>query len=162
MTDDDATLLRRYAASGDDAAFTELVRRRFDLVYGVALRRLEGDRDGAAEVAQSVFVALARKAASLARHEAILGWLHTSAGFASAKRRRDAARRSKREREAALMSEIDASDAAQDLAALQACLDEQLDLLKPRQREAVLRRYYGGKPYGEVGKGWACPPTRRG
>lgn len=160
MTDDDALLLRRYAASGDDAAFTELVRRRFDLVYGVALRRLEGDHDGAAEVAQSVFLALAKKAASVASHPAILGWLHTSAGFAAGKRRRAAARRSQREREAAALNAIASEpDPAPDGAFLQACLDAQLDLLKPREREAVLERFYGGKGYGEVGESMGLSPN---
>ena len=37
--DDDHTLLSRFAKAKDESAFTELVRRHLDLVYGVCLRR---------------------------------------------------------------------------------------------------------------------------
>lgn len=51
---DDWVLLRRYAATGSEEAFAELVGRHVDMVYSVAWRRLN-DAHAAQEVAQSVF-----------------------------------------------------------------------------------------------------------
>src|SRR3954470_13891630 len=75
---DDAALLRRYAEDGSEPAFTELVRRHVDLVYGAALRRTNGDVHRAADVAQQVFTALARDARKLSRHTVLGAWLHTA------------------------------------------------------------------------------------
>ena len=71
---DDMQLLREYAAGNSEDAFATLVQRHVNLVYSVALRQL-GDAHHAQDVAQAVFVILARKAASL-RRETIL-----TAGF---------------------------------------------------------------------------------
>jgi hypothetical protein len=71
----DLELLRRYAEARDEAAFGELVHRHVDFVYSAALRRLGGDAHSAADVAQQVFTALARRAAALARGAVLPGWL---------------------------------------------------------------------------------------
>jgi hypothetical protein len=78
-------LLRRYAATGSEAAFAELVQRHVNLVYSAALRQVNGDAHLAQDVAQTVFTDIARKAASLSRHNTLTGWLYTSAHFAAAK-----------------------------------------------------------------------------
>ena len=62
--EDDLTLLNRFARFKDDDAFTELVRRHIDLVYGVCLRRT-GNRELSEELVQNVFASLTRKADSL-------------------------------------------------------------------------------------------------
>src|SRR5437667_5962274 len=62
---DDVALLRRYAAEGSEAAFTELVERYLPLVYSAALRQVGGDRSAAEDVAQHVFIELARCAGKL-------------------------------------------------------------------------------------------------
>jgi len=69
----DAILLLRFVATRDEGAFAELVRRHLDGVYSAALRRVGGDAQLAEDVAQQVFVALARKAATVARHGAVTG-----------------------------------------------------------------------------------------
>jgi DNA-directed RNA polymerase specialized sigma24 family protein len=76
MNETDAALLRRYA-EGSETAFTELVHRHVDLVYGAALRRTGGDAHRAADVAQQVFTTLAREARKLARHPVLGAWLHS-------------------------------------------------------------------------------------
>ena len=63
---DDAELLRRYADTRSEPAFAALVERHLGLVYAAALRRLNGDTHRATDVAQTVFIALARHAADLA------------------------------------------------------------------------------------------------
>jgi RNA polymerase sigma factor (sigma-70 family) len=70
----DHELLRRYARTGDQAAFAEIVRRHGPMVLGAAARVL--GRDPAAEDAfQVAFAALARGARSV-RTESVAGWLH--------------------------------------------------------------------------------------
>ena len=72
-TMDDRDLLAAYVRDRSEAAFGELVRRHLAWVYSVALRHL-GNPALAEDVAQSVFVLLARKAGSL-RSGSILGGL---------------------------------------------------------------------------------------
>ena len=81
---DDGALLREYSQSGSDEAFGELVRKHLDLVYSTALRTLVGDEHLARDVSQTVFIDLARKAASLCRRPELAGWLYTSTCFAAA------------------------------------------------------------------------------
>ena len=60
----DQELLRSYAESGSEPAFSEIVRRHADFVYSVALR-LVRDQQLAEDVSQRVFLALAANAARL-------------------------------------------------------------------------------------------------
>src|SRR5216110_1453401 len=64
MTQVDATLLRRFAVEGCESGFAKLVERYLDLVYSAALRQVNGDSGLAADICQSVFIDLARKARS--------------------------------------------------------------------------------------------------
>lgn len=93
---DDATLLRRYAQDRAESDFAELVRRHLNLVYSAALRQVNGDTHFAQDVTQLVFTDLARKAAKLADHRVLAGWLFTSTRFAAAKLVRGESRRETR------------------------------------------------------------------
>ena len=62
MAPDDDQLLQAYARERSEEAFRELVRRHLPLVQGVARRQAGIDAHLADDVAQRVFVALARKA----------------------------------------------------------------------------------------------------
>lgn len=57
----DGDLLKAFAETGDEAAFAAIVQRHGAMVQGVCLRIL-GDFHEAQDVAQAVFLALARKA----------------------------------------------------------------------------------------------------
>src|SRR5688572_25340527 len=103
---DDAVLLRRYVEEDSEAAFGELVRRHVDLVYGAAMRRTGGDPHLSADVAQQVFIALARHAPRLA-HDTVLGaWLHTATRNAALKLMISEKRRRVRETQAHALDAI--------------------------------------------------------
>src|SRR6266571_1418610 len=99
----DAQLLREYAEHGAEAPFAEIVTRHTNLVYSAALRQVDSP-DIAAEVAQRVFIELARGARLLTRRLAedasLAGWLCRSARNISLNLRRDEFRRHSRERQA--------------------------------------------------------------
>lgn len=149
---DDNELLRRYAEDKSEEAFAELVRRHIDFVYAAALRQARGNAPLAQDVTQAVFTDLARKAGRLARHEVVVGWLHTATRFATAKAIRAESRWQGREREANAMSEESReSDASIDWERLHPVLDEVLGELKERERAAILLRFFEKRPLEEVG-----------
>lgn len=149
----DSELLERYSEGGCEAAFTEVVQRHVDLVFSAALRQVGGDRHLAEDVTQSVFTDLARKARDLARRELLSGWLYTSTRFAAAKRVRAEQRRFAREQEAYNMQPTSAGpEETPDWLQLETVLDEAMHELKERDRDAVLLRYFEGRPFAEVGQ----------
>jgi RNA polymerase sigma-70 factor (ECF subfamily) len=60
---------------GDQQAFTELVRRHRDRMWGVALRTL-GDREEAADALQDALISAFRNAGSYRGDAAVTTWLH--------------------------------------------------------------------------------------
>jgi RNA polymerase sigma factor (sigma-70 family) len=151
---DDRTLLRSYALNRDQAAFSELVRRHADLVYSAA-RRQVGDHHRAQEVTQSVFLALARKAGSLAEHPVLAAWLFQSTRLSSAKLREADVRRVVREdyavRDAGAVAEIDESAGGGEWERIAPCLDEALAGLREKDRAAVVLRFFQQRSFAEVG-----------
>jgi RNA polymerase sigma factor (sigma-70 family) len=149
---DDAELLRRYVATRCEEAFATLVRRHLDLVYNVALRKVGGDTHLAEDIAQRVFAGLAAKAATLQRHPVITGWLFTCTHYAAAQLVRTERRRKAREQKAHAMNELlGESDPAIEWKQLRPLLDDLVLKLPERDREAVLLRYFEGRPFAEVG-----------
>src|SRR5438105_4509107 len=102
---DDRQLLQDYADRGNEAAFRELVARHIDAVYAAARRQVR-DPHLAEDVAQAVFIILARKAKSLGPGVIIAGWLINTAYFASMDALKSEARRKRHEHEAADMAPL--------------------------------------------------------
>jgi RNA polymerase sigma factor (sigma-70 family) len=149
---DDAELLRRYAEGKSEEAFAELVRRHLNLVYAVALRQVGGDAHLAQDVAQTVFTALARKAAALARRPVLGGWLYRTTQYAAIDVVRAESRRRAREQEAQTMHENNNEPAtAPDGEKLRGVLDHVLSELRDADRDAVVLRFFEGKSYADVG-----------
>ena len=87
--DDDHVLLRRYVETNSQEAFEALVARHTDLVWSAAMRLTDGNRHAAEDAGQATFLALARKASTLAGAECVAGWLCRVAYRAAMKARRD-------------------------------------------------------------------------
>jgi RNA polymerase sigma factor (sigma-70 family) len=151
--DTDAELLRRYAETGSQEAFAELVRRHLAFVYAAALRQVGGSVHRAEDVTQAVFTALARKAGSLTRRAELVGWLYTSTHYAAAKLKRAEQRRQTHEQEAQAMQEMLSSNGAEaEWERLRPVLDDAMHALPERDREAILLRFFQGSPFAEVGR----------
>jgi RNA polymerase sigma factor (sigma-70 family) len=165
MMDDDAQLLRRYAREGAEEAFAELVRRHLGLVYGSALRRVNGNAALAEEVAQEVFASVAHEAAMLEKKVAegvtLAGWIYVMTKHAAANVVRAEGRRVRREQEAFVMSELESGGAdgmtgagagdAEVWGQVRPELEAVMDELGEKDREAVLLRFFEGRAFGEIG-----------
>jgi RNA polymerase sigma factor (sigma-70 family) len=150
MTTDDAELLRLYVEGRSESAFSTLVDRHLPLVFHAALRRT-GNRQTAEDVAQHVFIALARNAAPASRRAALAGWLYTTTRFAANHAMRTESRRHRRELVAQAMEPIDDRQAL-DWAQLRPGIDDLMDRLRDGERTAVLLRFFEGRSFAEVGE----------
>ena len=148
MVNDDATLLRTYADQGSEAAFAELVRRHVDLVYGVALRRTGGDAHSAADIAQQVFINLARRAGDLSRHTALCAWLHTATRNAALNAVISARRR--QARDAVALQLADAADP--DWERVRPLLDDAIDECVGTRSGGGSAAFFKNSPFAEIGR----------
>src|SRR5688572_17736428 len=149
---DDAVLLRRYADKGAEDAFTELVRRHVDLVFAAALRRTGGDAHRAADVAQQVFITLARDARTLCRHTVLAAWLHTATRNAALNLMISEQRRRIREHTAlSLETIVAASEPNPDWDRVRPVLDAAIDELPEPDRAAVVLRFLQRQPFSAIG-----------
>ncbi len=149
---EDVELLRRYVEERSESAFAELVRRRVDLVYSVALRKVGGDAHLAQDVTQRVFVDLARKAPALAQRAVLSGWLCRSAQYAGSDAVRGERRRRAREEESQAMQETSWVPAENvDWNRVRPLLDEALGELNELDRDAIALRYFENRPFAEIG-----------
>lgn len=146
----DQELLREYAVTRRDPAFTELVRRHVDFVYSVALR-LVRDTHLAEDVTQAVFLAVASNAPKLAAGPALEGWLHVTTRNLAANTVRSEVRRRTREQEAADRNEMAGSSPDADWAPIALHLDEALGELTDLERDALLLRYFKNLDFRSVG-----------
>ncbi len=150
MTDARA-LLSEYARNGSEAAFRELVARYLGLVYGAALRLVDGDAHLAQDVSQTVFIDLARKASRLSGEVMLGGWLHQRTFNVAAPMMRARRRREAREQEAVTMNALnDNSNAA--LAQLTPVLDEAITQLGAEDRTAILLRFFEQCDFRSIGE----------
>src|SRR6185503_11046796 len=106
---DDWQLIESYTREHSETAFRQLVERHAALVYASALRQV-GDTALAQDIAQAVFILLARKASRLRRSTVIAGWLFETTRFVALKAMRTESRRLRREQEALTMNELQSGE----------------------------------------------------
>jgi len=154
---DDSELLRRYAEAHSQAAFSEFVGRHLRLVYCTALRRTGDRSDLAEDVAQAVFIKVARNAPSLSRRSSMAGWLYMATRFAANDLMRSEHRRALREELAELLPAGVGSSSQDSLEALRSLTDNLLDYLSRVDREIVLLRHFDGQSFDEIGRNLQIP-----
>jgi RNA polymerase sigma factor (sigma-70 family) len=157
----DGVLLRRWVARRDEDAFARLVHVHGPMVVGVCRRAL-GDAHEAEDVAQAVFLVLARKAAQVRPPERLAAWLHGVACRLAWKVCRASQRR--RRREAQVASPSPAPDPLDEMTAreLLVALDEEVHRLPEVYRLPVLLCCLGGQTIEEAAArlGWTTGSLR--
>lgn len=146
---DDIALLREFAEQNSEGAFAALVDRHLNKVYSIALR-LTRNPHQAEEIAQAVFVILARKAPGLSRRVILLGWLHETTRLTAITFLRTEIRRAHREREACMQHSLNENDSAvwSQIAPL---LDEAMSRLGRKDRSAIALRFFDNKSMKDIG-----------
>jgi len=161
----DFDLLDAYAQRQDQDAFAELVWRHVDLVYTAARRQVR-DPHCAEDVTQTVFLALAQKAASIGPKVVLGGWLLNATRYAARDALRRQARRHRHETIAAQrrtqqvpghkpLSCSDSSTPAQqqeEMERLDSVLDAAMARLGAASRDAVCLRFFQQKSFRDIGQ----------
>src|SRR5687768_9479253 len=143
---DDQELLRLCGTKQSDEAFSILVSRHLDLVYSSALRQVR-DPHLAKDVAQSVFLLLAKKSRRLDHDTILTGWLYRTTRFVVSDTLRTETRR--RAREYAAMQTPISEPHSQHTTSLEPrweeiepLLDDAIAALNEQDRDLVLLRYF--------------------
>jgi RNA polymerase sigma factor (sigma-70 family) len=146
---DDISLLREYVDHGSEDAFAALVTRHVNKVYSIALRHTRNSHQ-AEEIAQAVFVILARQARQLGSRVIISGWLCRTAQLTAVTHVRSETRRTRREQEAYMQNPLvePESDVWPQIEPL---LDAAMAGLSEIDHHAVVLRFFDGKSMREVG-----------
>ena len=153
---DDQELLRLVGTKRSDEALSTLVSRHLNLVYSSALRQVR-DPHLAKDVAQSVFLLLAKKSRSLHRDTILTGWLYRTTRFVVSDTLRAENRR--RAREHAAMQPLATSEPHTSHTAsheprweeIEPLLDDAIATLNEQDRDLVLLRYFEKQSLREVG-----------
>ena len=145
----DISLLQDYCRHASEEAFAELVRRHVNLVYSAAFRHA-GIPAHAEEIAQAVFVILARKAGALRPDTVLEAWLYETTRLTSLSFLRGERRRQFREQEAYMQSTLHESTGDSTWNHIAPLLDEAMARLGKKDREAVVLRFFKEKNLREV------------
>jgi len=154
----DSNLLAQFVKGGSEDAFRKLVEQHSHMVYALCLRQL-GNEAMAEDASQSVFVILARKAKSMRIKEgrALSVWLFRTAHFVVSHMKREQARRTKREAEAAeLANESRIPNKEAQWGEIREYLDSAILSLGTKQQQAIIGYFLEGKTQKKVGEELGC------
>ena len=145
----DMDLMRRYADGNSEAAFAQLVGRHINFVYSAALRYVRDPQD-AQDVAQAVFIILARKIPALRHRATLTGWLYETTRFAARQSLRTKARRQVREQEAYMESIIHEPETDTVWQQLEPALEDAMARLSAQDRALLALRFFENKSVAET------------
>jgi RNA polymerase sigma factor (sigma-70 family) len=147
----DAQLLARFAVQRDEAAFEVLVWRHGPKVLSVCRRMLRQDQD-TEDAFQATFMILVRKAGSIARGQALGGWLHRVATRVCLLAQKRAGRHQ-------LLTEEVPAKALPDTSwsDLRPVLDEEINRLPAKYRAPFVLCYCDGMTNEEAARALGCP-----
>jgi RNA polymerase sigma factor (sigma-70 family) len=145
---DDFELLQTYATRRAEDAFSTLTGRYINLVYSAAARQTSNAQT-AEDITQAVFLTLARKAGSISQDTILSGWLLRTTRFAAANARRLEQRRQHYEQEA-MHSYICPTESEVTWQRIAPLLDESLDRLGDKDRDAIVLRFFEQKSLKQI------------
>src|SRR5215471_4666947 len=150
----DGQLLQQFVGQRDEGAFAALLQRHGPLVFAVCRQVLQDPHD-AEDAFQATFLVLARKAASIRRHESLAAWLHRVAVHLAQTARISAAKRRRHERQVVRMAQESPLDEVA-LRNWQPILHEEIDRLPEKYRVPVVLCYFEGKTHEAAARqlGW--------
>ena len=155
---EDLELLRKFSETGNQSAFRALVERYTGLVYGVALRRT-GDAHLSEEIAQNVFLILARKANGLSIQRSLGAWLHRVTILESLDQ---LGKEASRQRHLSMIREQQEHRSESEKVswgAIRPLLDQLLNRLSTRDREILILHYIEGLKFSEVAQRVGMSPA---
>jgi RNA polymerase sigma factor (sigma-70 family) len=152
----DGELLRRFAATREPTAFTELLLRHGPLVWGVC-RRVLGNVPAAEDAFQATFLQLAQRAAALRRDAPLAGWLHTVAARLARRARLAEERRRRRERATRPATPAPADDLT--WRELRQILDAEIARLPGPYRQPLILCYLENRPQAEAARRLGLAPA---
>ena len=151
---DDAELLERFVRQRDEAAFEVLLWRYGPLVLSVCRRMLRREQD-VEDAFQATFLTMVRKVGSIARREALAGWLHQVAYRVGLRARAGIARGGIQDQEG-IENAADPTGSGDN--GLRELLDQEVQRLPRRYRIPLILCYLDGKTNEEAARLLACPP----
>jgi RNA polymerase sigma factor (sigma-70 family) len=159
----DAQLLHCFTQTRDAAAFETLIRRHGPMVHGVC-QRILGPGPDLEDAFQATFLVLARKAGTIRKRAALGSWLYGVARRAAANMRCQRARRHARQtglnavegRMESTSQRVDPVTRA-SLRELGAIVDEEIERLPDRHREALLLCHFEGLSTEAAAQRLGCP-----
>ena len=153
MVPDPQKMVAQYLKSGSSADFEKIVITYSRLVFGTAMRKT-GNSILAEEITQEVFITLAQKIGTIRETHKLSGWLHRTTLYLAANAIRKESRR--RNSMKAYLNEASRSEGVpvEDEKWQRALpvLDEVIDQLPSRDREAVMMRFYDGVSFKAIGR----------
>ena len=141
--------LARYAHNGCEDAFRRVIDHYGALVLNTARRRVH-EAGLAEELAQNVFVLLARKAGKVSGYRSVSAWLFETTRLEAAKLLRGQFRHRRRVEAFAHESQGQAMTDDNELRNLLPNLEEALDSLKAIERQILLSRFFDEQSFREI------------
>ncbi|MBN1672323.1 MAG: sigma-70 family RNA polymerase sigma factor [Kiritimatiellae bacterium] len=157
-TPSDEELLTRFLADGSQDAFRVLVERHTSMVLGTCRRQLGGDADRARDAAQAVFIVFAQRAGTIRNRRAVASWLFWTARSVVSHMNRAAQRRSRREKEAAAMAEVEREQPFEvsRWTGLEGHLNDAIAALRGPYRQAVVLHFLEGMSHQQAAEVLGC------